>query len=120
MSGIERVEQREHAMRGGVLERVLIFQANVNVPSFAARYVTREMCAWDERSTYDIERHAASWTIVPAGKPEWRKYFSEALPERTSSWRSARPPHQSWVVRGDLALRVPAIFRHCRRANDRE
>ncbi len=108
LSGIERVDQREHALKNGVLERVWSFQANVKVPRFAERYVTREMLAWDERSTYEIHRHAASWTIVPRVKPEWRKLFDAAGTYELIALGEARTRR---MVRGDLELRVSPLFR---------
>ena len=43
--------------------------------SLPAEYVTREMCAWDEQTVYEMSRHQGEWTIVPNVKPEWRQYF---------------------------------------------
>jgi hypothetical protein len=109
LQGIEHVEQSQHALRDGVLERVWSWRANVKIPSFAERYVTREMCAWDERSTYDLKRHASSWTITPRVKPEYRKYFDakgtyELVP--LDEGRARR------VVRGELELRVTKMMRN--------
>lgn len=108
LSGIERVEQREHALKNGVLERVWSYQANVKLPRFAERYVTREMLAWDERTTYEIHRHASSWTIVPRVKPEWRKFFDASGTYELISLGEARTRR---IVRGDLELRVSPLFR---------
>jgi hypothetical protein len=108
LTGIEKIEQREHALKNGVLERVWSFQANVTLPRFAERYVTREMCAWDERMTYELMRHASSWTIVPHVKPEWRKYFDAAGTYELIALGEARTRR---IVRGDLELRVPPLFR---------
>ena len=108
LSGIEHIDQREHTLKNGVLERVWSFQANVTLPRFAERYVTREMCAWDERMTYELMRHASSWTIAPHVKPEWRKYFDAAGTYELIALGEARTRR---IVRGDLELRVPPLFR---------
>jgi hypothetical protein len=108
LSGIERVEQREHALKDGVLERLWSWQANVTVPGFAERYVTREMCAWDERSTYDLRRHASSWTITPRVKPEWQKYFTAAGTYQLAALREGTTRR---IVRGELELRVSGLIR---------
>jgi hypothetical protein len=108
LNGIESVEQREHVLKNGVLERVWAYQAHVKLPRFAERYVTREMCAWDERTTYELLRHSSSWVVVPRVKPEWRKYFDSSGTYELISLGEARTRR---VVRGDLELRVPAPFR---------
>jgi hypothetical protein len=108
LRGIDGVEQREHALKDGVLERLWSWQANVKVPTFAERYVTRDMCAWDERSTYELRRHASSWTVVPRVKPEWRKYFAASGTYELLALDGGRTRR---VVRGDLELRVSPIFR---------
>jgi hypothetical protein len=104
--GIERVTERERSLRGGVLERRWHYQANVNVPKFAHGYVTREMCAWEEQTVYDMERHRGAWTVSPNVKPEWRRFFDsngtyevDALP----GGRSRR------TIRGELQLRVRLV-----------
>lgn len=108
LNGIERVDQREHALRNGVLERVWSYQANVKLPRFAERYVTRDMCAWDEHSTYELRRHASSWKIVPRVKPEWRQYFDASGTYELIVLGGGRSRR---TVRGELELRVPPVFR---------
>ncbi len=108
VSSIERVDQREHALKNGVLERTWSFQANVKLPRFAERYVTREMLAWDEQTTYEIRRHAASWSIVPNVKPEWRKFLDASGTYELIALGEARTRR---IVRGDIELRVSPIFR---------
>src|SRR5579883_1953889 len=71
-AGIETVEQKEHKLHNGVLDRVWRYQANVKLPAFARGYVTRDMLAWEEESTYELRGHASEWRIVPNIKPEWR------------------------------------------------
>ncbi len=101
LSSVEHVEQREHAWKDGVLDRVWSWKANVKIPNFATRYVTREMCAWDERSTYEMKHHSSRWTIEPHVKPAWRKSELVALGQD----RTRR------VVRGDVELRVTPLVR---------
>jgi hypothetical protein len=108
LSGIEHVIQKQHVLKNGVLERVWSFQAHVRLPQFAERYVTREMLAWDERTTYEIRRHAASWTIAPNVKPEWRKYLDASGTYELISLGEARTRR---IVRGDLELRVTPLMR---------
>jgi hypothetical protein len=104
--GIEKITERRHTLKDGVLDRVWHYQANVPLPQFAREYVTREMCAWDEESVYEMRRHEGRWTIVPNIKPEWRKYFSAAgtyAVEALGGGRSRR------VVTGEVELRVRVV-----------
>jgi hypothetical protein len=94
LGGVEHIEQREHAMKDGVLDRVWSWKANVKIPSFATRYVTREMCAWDERSTYV--------------KPAWRKYFEAKGTYELVALGQGRTRR---VVRGDVEIRVTPLVR---------
>ena len=104
--GIEGITERRHDLRDGVLDRVWHYQANVPLPAFARAYVTREMCAWDEDSVYDMPSHAGRWTITPNVKPEWRKYLAASgtyALEALGGGRSRR------VVAGDIELRVRVV-----------
>jgi hypothetical protein len=108
LSSVEHVEQREHAWKDGVLDRVWSWRANVKIPSFATRYVTREMCAWDERSTYEMKHHSSRWTIEPHIKPAWRKYFEA---KGTYELVALGPGRTRRVVRGDVEVRVTPLVR---------
>jgi hypothetical protein len=104
--GIEKISERRHTLKDGVLDRVWHYQANVRIPQFARGYVTRDMCAWDEQSVYEMRRHAGRWTIAPSIKPEWQKYFSASgtyAIEALGGGRSRR------VVAGDIELRVRMV-----------
>jgi hypothetical protein len=104
--GIEKVTERSRSLKNGVLERVWHYQANVSVPQFARGYITREMCAWDEQSVYEMHKHRGRWTIVPNVKPEWRQFFSSSGSyeiERLGDGRSRR------VIKGELDLRVRVV-----------
>lgn len=106
LSGIESVQQKEHVLANGRLDRLWSYRANVRIPAFATKYVTPEMCAWDEKSTYDIKRHASEWIILPHVKPEWRKFFSAKgtyVLEQLASGRTRR------TVSGTVELRVPLV-----------
>jgi len=109
LHSIESVSQKEHVLSQGPhakLERLWSYRANVKIPSFATKYVTPEMCAWDEKSTYDIRLHASEWTILPHVKPEWRKLFAAKgtyTLEQLSSGRTRR------TVSGSIELRVPLV-----------
>jgi hypothetical protein len=109
LASIESVLQREHALKDGVLERVWSWQANVKIPPFAERYVTREMCAWDERTTYSLGRHASDWTIEPRLKPEWRKYFEAKGTYELVAMGEGRTRR---IVRGEVALKVSPVLKH--------
>jgi hypothetical protein len=106
LSGIESVQQKEHVLTRGRLDRVWSYRANVRIPAFATKYVTPEMCAWDEKSTYDIERHASEWTILPHVKPEWRKVFAAKGTYRLEPLGSGRTRR---TVVGSIELRVPLV-----------
>lgn len=108
LPNIDHVSQKEHALIDGVLERVWSYQADVKIPSFAKGYVTREMCAWDERTTYRIETHSSKWSIVPNVKPEWRKYF---VGSGTYSLKSDNDGTTRRLVSGDLELCVPLVMK---------
>jgi hypothetical protein len=106
LPSIGKVSQKEHKLEGGKLERVWSYQANVKIPSFAQSYVSREMLAWDEHSTYELKTHASAWSIVPNIKPEWRKYF-----HASGSYELVSTPGGGTkrVVRGELDLKVPVV-----------
>ncbi len=106
LSNIEGVQQKEHVLKDGTLERLWSYRANVRIPPFATRYVTPEMCAWDERSNYDIRRHASEWTILPHVKPEWRKSFAAKGTYTLLELASGRTQR---TVNGSLELRVPLV-----------
>lgn len=104
--GIETVEQKSHRLADGVLDRVWHYQANVKVPPFARGVLTKEMCAWEERSIYDLKKHGSSWTITPHVKPEWQKYFHA---EGTYSIQSLGDGRTRRVISGDINLNVPVV-----------
>lgn len=106
LPNIEALDQREHRLVDHRLERVWVYRADVPIPAFARAYVTREMLAWDEHSTYDISKHASEWRIEPHVKPEWRKYFSASGTYALTSLDSGRTKR---VVSGKLELRVPLV-----------
>ncbi len=108
LNGIEHIEQSTHSLTDGVLERVWGWRADVKIPSFAERYVTRDMCAWDERSTYELKTHTSSWTIVPRVKAAYRKYFEANGTYELVQLEDGRSRR---VVRGELQLRVTPIVR---------
>jgi len=112
LHGIESVSQKEHLLSpgpsgtSGRLERVWSYRANVKLPAFATKYVTPEMCAWDEKSIYDIKRHCSEWTIHPHVKPEWRKLFTAQGTYALVELESGRTRR---LVKGVLELRVPLV-----------
>lgn len=103
---IETLEQKSHLVDEARLERVWAFRANVKIPAFAQKYVTPEMCAWEETTVYDIRRHAASWRVRALVKPEWQKFFASSgsyMLEALDSGRTKR------VVRGTLDVNVSLV-----------
>lgn len=108
LRNIEQICQEQHVLDGGILERVWSFQANVKIPAFAERYVTKEMCAWDERTMYSIQKHASEWQIEPHVKPEWRKYFESA---GTYALVPVSGGSTKRIVTGHLDLKVPRGLR---------
>ena len=106
LHGIESVSQKEHVLVDSQLARLWSYRANVKLPAFATKYVTPEMCAWDEKSTYDIKRHSSEWTILPHVKPEWRKLFTAKGTYQLSQLDSGRTRR---TVNGILELRVPLV-----------
>ena len=105
-SNIEEIQQRSYSLKDGVLERVWHYQANVRIPAFAKGYVTKEMCAWDEHSTYDLKRHRSTWTIAPNIKVEWQKYFQASGTYEIIALGDGRAKR---VVVGELELKVPVV-----------
>jgi hypothetical protein len=97
---IETIRERTRTWQDGVLERVWHYQADIRIPQFARAYVTREMCAWDERSVYQMSRHQGQWTITP-------KYFASSGTYEIQPLGGGRSRR---IVRGELELRV-RVFR---------
>jgi hypothetical protein len=104
--GIESIEERSHSIKDGAMERVWRYQANIRIPQFAKAYVTREMCAWDEESVYQLKKHQGRWTITPNVKPEWRKFFSASGTYEIQPLGGGRSRR---VIQGDLELRVRLV-----------
>lgn len=102
---METVTQKSHVLEGTTLDRVWSFAANMKIPDFAKPYVTKEMLSWEERSTYDLKKHEATWLIVPQVKPEWHKYF------QASGTYSLVPRGEGTarIVKGELELIVPLV-----------
>lgn len=108
LPNIESVQQREHVLNDDGLERVWSYRANVKLPAFAQTYVKPEMMAWEEKSSYDLKRHASEWNITPHGKPEWRKYFTAQGTYGLVTLASGRTKR---TVSGTVEVRVP-VFRN--------
>ena len=113
LANMESVLQKQHLLKDGVLDRVWAFQANVKVPVFAKKVVTREMLSWDETSRYELGKHEARWTVMPNIKPEWRKYFFAEGFYRLEELESGRSRR---IISGELELRVPVVQRVAERA----
>lgn len=103
---LETLTQVAHTIDVDRLERVWSFRANVKIPAFAQKYVTPEMCAWEETTVYDIRRHAASWRVKANVKPEWQRYFSSSGSYRIESLEPGRARR---IVRGTLDLNVSVV-----------
>ncbi len=115
LTNMEDVRQTEHILENGVLRRVWAYQASVKlpVPVFANKVVTREMLSWDERSTYDLKMHEASWSVHPNVKPDWQKFFQA---EGTYKLASSGQGKTKRTVDGELFLRVPVVQKMAERA----
>jgi Protein of unknown function (DUF2505) len=113
LSNMEEVRQTKHNLADGVLERVWAFQANVKVPVFAKKVVTREMLSWNEESKYTIASHTAEWVVVPNVRPEWQKYFHAEGTYKLMPLASGRTRR---VVDGELSLKVPVVQKVAERA----
>lgn len=106
LGNIERSEQKQHVIKDGILSRVWFFQWNIPIPPFAAGHITKDMCAWDEHTEYDLKRHSGTWRVTPNVKPEWQRYFSAAgeyTLEANSKDRTIRK------VTGDIRLNLPIV-----------
>lgn len=106
LPNMESIQQKEHVLKDNQLERVWSYRANFRLPPVVRAYVTPEMMAWDERSTYDIKRHGAEWHIVPHVKPEWRKYFAANGTYELTTLDSGRTKR---TISGTIELRVPVL-----------
>jgi hypothetical protein len=105
-SAVERCEQRTHELEGVTLHRVWYFQANAPIPAFAKPYVTKEMCAWEQTSVYDLRTHSSDWSIHPNIKDEWQKYFEARGTYALIPLDKGRTRR---VVKGAVKLRVPVF-----------
>lgn len=103
---MESVVQRKHEVDGGRLDRVWAYQADIKVPAFAKGFVTKEMCAWEETSSYEISTHKGTWAIVPNIDEKWRKHFTAS-----GTYRLAKDGESSYrIVEGDVRLGVPRVI----------
>jgi hypothetical protein len=103
---VESITQKSHDLGDKSLKRVWSFQANVKIPRFARPYITKEMCAWDEETSYDLRAHSSTWTITPKIKPEWQKYFSATGKCELFALDSGRTKR---VLSGDVNLKVKLV-----------
>jgi hypothetical protein len=103
---VESISQKSHDVTGNTLRRVWSFQANVKIPRFARPYVTKEMCAWDEETNYDLRNHSSTWTVKPKIKPEWQKYFDASGKYELFALDSGRTKR---VVSGAVNLNVKLV-----------
>ncbi|WP_394823821.1 DUF2505 family protein [Pendulispora albinea] len=108
LPNVDRVEQTTHKLHNRVLERIWNYKPNVKVPTFAQPYVTLDMLAWDERSTYSIDTHSSKWIITPSLKPEWQKYFRAS---GTYSLVTGGNGVTSRVVQGEVELNVTRVLK---------
>jgi hypothetical protein len=102
---LEACEQKSSSVENNQLRRVWYFRMNAPVPKFAQGHVTREMLAWDQSTTYDLLTHQGTWTIDPAIKQEWKRFFIakgvyELVPTKTGTAR---------IVKGEVSLALPAV-----------
>ncbi len=106
LPNVATLTQKEHDLHDGILERVWAFHPSVRVPAFARDYVSEDMMRYEERSTYTLNTHQATWQVIPQVRPQWQKYFHASGTyglEAIDGGRTRR------VVGGDLKLEVPVI-----------
>jgi Protein of unknown function (DUF2505) len=105
MPGLDGCEQKSHTLDQQQLERTWYFRVNVPLPKFAKDYLSKDMLAWDQDTSYDLSTHKGTWTIRPAIKPKWKKFFSASgtYALETSGQGTRR------VVTGAVSLAIPAI-----------
>jgi Protein of unknown function (DUF2505) len=106
LHNIERATQLNHALTPTVLERTWFFQWNIPIPTFATSHVTREMCAWEEHTTYQLSTHTSTWKVHPRIKPEWQKFFSAAGDYRLEAAGGNQTIRR---VTGEILLNVPLV-----------
>ncbi len=100
------ITTKQHSLDGDVHTRVLSFQANVKLPAFARGVVTREMCAWDEKTTFNLRTHRGEWVVDPNVKPEWKRFFRASGTYALEALEGGRTRR---TVEGDLELAVPVV-----------
>ncbi|KYF78997.1 MULTISPECIES: DUF2505 domain-containing protein [Sorangium] len=101
VASLESVVTVEHALREGELLRVLRFQASAPLPIFASYPVAKDAMSWEERSTYRLSDHAATWQVSP--KEQWRSYFRSAGTYRLERLPEGRTRRR---VQGDIEIRL--------------
>ena len=106
--GIDTIRERARSLKDGVLRRVWQYQASVHIPPCARAYVTRERCAWDEESEYEMAGHKGSWTIQPNVKPEWREYFTSKGTYAITPLGGGRSRR---TIEGNVELRLRVVRR---------
>jgi hypothetical protein len=101
---LESVVTVEHTLHGGELRRVLRFQASAPLAIFNGYDVAKDAMSWEERSTYRLADHGATWTVSP--KAQWSRYVraegTYAL-ERLPDGRTCRR------IEGELDIRLPLL-----------
>jgi hypothetical protein len=106
LPNVTTLHQKEHDLHDGILERVWTFQPNVRLPAFAREYVTEEMIGYDEKSTYELGKHEATWQVLPHVRPAWQKYVIAA---GTYALRAGEAGHTRRIVTGELKVDVPIV-----------
>jgi Protein of unknown function (DUF2505) len=105
MPGLDGCEQKSHSLDREQLERIWYFRVNVPLPKFAKDYLAKDMLAWDQSTSYNLATHEGTWTIHPAIKPKWKKFFSASgTYALLASGQGTRR-----VVTGAVTLNIPAI-----------
>lgn len=106
VGSLESLDVKHHEVDDGRCLRVWSFRANVPLPAFAKEYVTPDMCAWDERWEYSLADHAATWSVDPCIREDWKRFFSAEGTYRLESTGEGRSRR---VVSGSIELRVPVF-----------
>jgi hypothetical protein len=106
LKNVERCAQQRHEIDGEKLLRTWFFQWNIPIPAFARAHVTKEMCAWEERTEYNLSKHSSTWAVHPHIKPEWAKMFSAIGDYALVSTGENKTTRR---VSGEIQVNVPLV-----------
>ncbi|MEZ4308214.1 MAG: DUF2505 family protein [Polyangiaceae bacterium] len=101
---IESVNTLTHELRDGRLHRVLEFQASAPFAFLKNVAVPKDAMSWQERTTYSIAEHGATWSVHP--KEQYSRYFNSHGTYRLTTLPDGRTRR---TVVGELFVNVPLL-----------